>query len=275
MTGKPEKIAVYGKGGIGKSVVATGLSAHYAQRGERVLHIGCDPKADSSVRLMPPGTFVRTVLDVVGDHPNAVSTSDIITRGRLGIDCCESGGPQPGLGCGGRGVARTLEFLDEMEVIEAGHYDVVLFDVLGDVVCGGFAAPLRRRFAEKVVIVTSEEPMALFAANNVSKAVGIYAANGVTLAGLVANLRSPDANRAALERFAATLSTRILAYIPRDPKIQQAEVVQMTVVEHAPETESAAAIRGLGDCLREIDPSRVPLPTPMADAALFQFLKEM
>ncbi|MDH5492750.1 MAG: nitrogenase reductase [Myxococcales bacterium] len=270
-----QKIAVYGKGGIGKSVVATALSAHFAQQSRRVLHVGCDPKADSAVRLIDGDAGIRTVLDAMGDDPTAVSTEQIITRGRLGIDCCEAGGPKPGLGCGGRGVARTLEFLDEMDVIDSGDYDVVLFDVLGDVVCGGFAAPLRRRFAEKVVIVTSEEPMAIFAANNISKAVEVYAPNGIALAGIVGNLRTPDANRGALERFAEAIGTEVLAFIPRDPKIQEAEVHRQTIVEYAPETESSAAIRTLAAKIEGLSNADLPLPRPMEDKALFEFLQGM
>ncbi len=272
---KVDKIAVYGKGGIGKSVVATGLSACYAMEGLRVLHVGCDPKADSAMRLVDEGQEVRTVLEVVGRNSATVAATDLLTRGRMGIDCCESGGPKPGLGCGGRGVARTLELMDEIDLFESGGYDVVVFDVLGDVVCGGFAAPLRRRFAEKIVVVTSEEPMAMFAANNVSRAVEVYAKNGVALAGLVANLRSEDTDRSNLERFASAMGTRILTYLPRDPRIQSAEVAHRTVVEVAPEAESSRALRDLAEKVRSCSVEALPPPTPMADEALFELLKGM
>ena len=165
-----ERIAVYGKGGVGKSVVATALSVWYAQQGRAVLHVGCDPKQDSALRLTD-GARLRSVLETLADHPQLTSVDSVLHEGRYGIRCCESGGPEPGVGCGGRGVARTLELLGELEVISGGQYDVVMFDVLGDVVCGGFAAPLRRGFAEKVVIVVSEEPMAMFAANNIARAI--------------------------------------------------------------------------------------------------------
>jgi nitrogenase iron protein NifH len=268
-----QRIAVYGKGGIGKSVTATCLSACFARDGMKVLHVGCDPKRDSAVRLMEGGVKVRTVLEVLGDDPTAVSAGDIINVGRMGIHCCEAGGPKPGLGCGGRGVARTIEFLDEMEVIGSGTYDAVVFDVLGDVVCGGFAAPLRQGFAEKILVVLSEEPMALYAANNICRAVQVYGQNGVVLAGLVANLRSAAVDRAKLERFAAALSTRILAFIPRDETIQAAERRRMTVVEYAPGSESARCFAGLAETVRAIDPAAVPGPTPMEDEAFYAFME--
>ncbi len=268
-----ERIAIYGKGGVGKSVVATSLSACYARAGHRVLHVGCDPKHDSAVRLVDGKGSIPTVLDVLADDPNVTSTDRILHEGRYGIQCCEAGGPEPGVGCGGRGVARTLEFLEEMNVLDPDRYDTVLFDVLGDVVCGGFAAPLRQGFARKVIIVVSEEPMALFAANNISKAIHVYQPNGLALAGFVASLKSPDADRAMIERFAATLSTRVLAFIPRDPLILAAERERRTVVEFAPESASALAFVRLSETVLGIDPDAVPLPTPLSDDAFFEFIR--
>lgn len=271
-----EKIAVYGKGGVGKSVVATSLSACYGMGGKRVLHIGCDPKHDSAIRLIDgAGATVRTVLEVIGDNPAAVATADILNAGRHGIDCCESGGPQAGVGCGGRGVARTIELLDDMEILQSGKYDVAIFDVLGDVVCGGFAAPLRDGFAEKVIIVVSEEPMALFAANNISRAVALYRRNGVALAGLVVNLRGKDVDPAPIERFAARIGTRVLATIEREPRVMEAERNRQTVVEYAADCAAATSLRRLAEVLAEVDASALPPPQPMADDEFFVFMKEM
>jgi len=269
-----QKIAVYGKGGVGKSVVATALSAVYAQQKKSVLHVGCDPKQDSAVRLMERGDRIQTVLEVLGEDPVAVSTGQIIHTGRLGIHCCESGGPKPGLGCGGRGVARTLEFMEEMEIIEGGNYQVVIFDILGDVVCGGFAAPLRQGFAEKVIIVTSEEPMALYAANNISRAIPVYHKNGVVLAGLVANLRGADEHREMFSAFANKLSTRLLAVIPRDPKILEGERKRLTVVEHAPDSPGSRALKSLAGELADLDAGKLALPTPMEDEEFYRFLEK-
>ncbi len=270
-----QRIAVYGKGGIGKSVIATSLSAGYAQRGKSVLHIGCDPKCDSAVRLLADSGSIPTVLDVLAKNPNLASAHSILHTGRHGILCCESGGPEPGLGCGGRGVAKTLEFIDEMEVISGGDHDVVLFDVLGDVVCGGFAAPLRRGFAQKILIVVSEEPMALFAANNISKAINTYRRNGVFLGGFVANLKSGEADRGLIQRFAEALSTRVLAFIPRDPAVQAAERQRLTVMETAPnESPAAAALAALADEVLAIEPDGLPPPTPLGDEEFFAFIKD-
>jgi nitrogenase iron protein NifH len=268
-----ERIAVYGKGGIGKSVVATALSAVYAMAGKRVLHVGCDPKHDSAIRLLDGQPRIRTVLDVLGDDPEAAGTRDILNVGRHGIHCCESGGPPAGLGCGGRGVARTIEHLDEVGYLRRGEYDVAVFDVLGDVVCGGFAAPLRDGFARKVLIVLSEEPMALFAANNIARAVEVYRRNGVALAGLVVNRRSDDGDLAAVQGFGARLGTSILAVIHRDPRITEAEKRRLTIVEHAPDSDTAATLRALADRLIELQVSELPLPTPMSDEEFFEFIR--
>jgi nitrogenase iron protein NifH len=272
MKNAPLRIAVYGKGGVGKSVVATGLSAVLAQRGRKVLHIGCDPKHDSAVRLLPKDVKLRTVMEVLGDAPGGSTQEPIVHEGRLGIHCCESGGPQPGLGCGGRGVARMLEYMEESGLLEPGRHDAVVFDVLGDVVCGGFAAPLRLGFADRVVIVTSEEPMALYAANNISRAVTAYHDNGVVLAGLVANLRGPDDPKKKMQEFAKRLSTRILATIPRDPKIMESERRRFTVVEHSPKAPSARAFRDLATALEKLDKKRCVLPTPMEDEEFYRFM---
>lgn len=269
-----EKIAVYGKGGVGKSVVATNLSACYAMKGKRVLHVGCDPKHDSAIRLIDGPVVIRTVLEVLGDDPDAVAGPELFNIGRYGIHCCEAGGPPPGLGCGGRGVARTIEFLEEARILTTGGYDVAVFDVLGDVVCGGFAAPLRSNFAEKVLIVLSEEPMAIFAANNIARAVNTYRPNGVVLAGLVVNLRSNDADRDYLMEFADRLSTRVLAFIERDPAIMEAERRQMTIVEEAPSSTTAMAFTSLAETLLTINPAEVPAPTPMTDDGLFEFIRK-
>ena len=268
------KLAVYGKGGVGKSVIATSLSACYAQQDKAVLHVGCDPKHDSAVRLMDKGKQIKTVLEVLGEETVTPSVQNIINVGRLGIHCCEAGGPQPGLGCGGRGVARTLEFMEEMELIETGGYDVVVFDVLGDVVCGGFAAPLREGFAERVIIVANEEPMAMYAANNISRAIAVYHKNNVALAGLVANLRGTDTPVGMIEAFADKLSTRVIATIPRDAKILEAERKRSTVVEYAPRVKSSKVFKQLAVDLAELDPRKLPMPTPLEDEEFYEFIEQ-
>ncbi len=271
-----QRIAIYGKGGIGKSVVATSLSAAFAMKGLRVLHVGCDPKADSAVRLMDTGKRVPTVLDIMGKDYMVVSPEQVIHVGRLGIHTCEAGGPPPGLGCGGRGVARTLEYLEDMELVSEERYDVAVFDVLGDVVCGGFAAPLRKGFGDKVFIVLSEEPMSIYAANNISRAVQIYEANGVVLGGLIVNLRENNpAYVPMIQKFADKLSTHIIGVIPRDVRIMEAEKRKKTVVEYAPESDAAKAFHAVAEAVLNTDPAQARRPTPMEHEEFYEFMETL
>lgn len=270
-----EKIAFYGKGGIGKSMVSTNVTAALAMGGHRVLHVGCDPKHDSSMPFVDPSE-VKTVLDMLFQVPRGTLTPEhFLLPGRLGVDCVESGGPEPGVGCGGRGVSRTLEILAELGLLSNERYDATVFDVLGDVVCGGFAAPLRRGFARKVVVVSSEEIMSLYAANNIVKAVSHYASNGVALLGIVFNLRDNRADRADLERFAETLSTRILAVLPRERRVRRAELEEITLVELAPRTRMAKTLRALAGEIHGADPDAFPEPTPMSDVAFRAFVRTL
>jgi len=181
------RFAFYGKGGIGKSTISASVSFALAKRGQRVLHVGCDPKHDSSLVLLEDPAKLKTVVDLQFGRGDELTRDDLVMAGTAGIHCVESGGPTPGQGCGGRAVARAFDLFERIGLEDPATYDVAVYDVLGDVVCGGFAAPLRRGFAQKVVIVASDEPMALFAANNIARAVVTYGANGAVLAGMVAN----------------------------------------------------------------------------------------
>jgi nitrogenase iron protein NifH len=167
----------------------------------------------------------------------------------------------------------VIETLDELQVLQSGKFDVAVFDVLGDVVCGGFAAPLREGFARKLIIVLSEEPMALFAANNIARAVDIYQDNGVRLAGLVINLRSNNADLRPLEAFARRLGTTILGVIERDPRITEAERLHLTLLEYAPSAPSARVIEALANKLLAMDSDKLPVPSPMTDEEFFDFLR--
>jgi nitrogenase iron protein NifH len=239
-----ERLVFFGKGGIGKSTIASNLSALYGLAGKKVLHVGCDPKHDSSISLAPDG-YVRTFMERLLQEGQPTERSALAMKGRFGVDLVEAGGPEPGVGCAGRGISLMLETFKEVRLLETSGYDVVVFDILGDVVCGGFATPLRAGFGEKVFIVVSEELMSLYAANNIAKAVRHYGPNGVALGGLVANLRDPKADRGTLERFAALINTKVLAYIPRDPAVREAEFRRKTVVEHAPRSKAVRALAAL------------------------------
>ncbi len=171
-------------------------------------------------------------------------------------------------------MARTLELIDDMEFIENGDYDIVVFDVLGDVVCGGFAAPLREAFADKVVFVLSEEPMAVYAANNIGKAVQVYERNGAVLAGLIGNLKdSSQCNKDAIERFAARIKTKVLGYIPRDPMLQDAERQCKTVVEFAPDSPAAVAFREVTQKIMDVDKKECVVPEPMTNEEFYEWIK--
>ncbi|MBI4676592.1 MAG: AAA family ATPase [Elusimicrobia bacterium] len=271
-----QKIVVFGKGGIGKSTIAASLSAVYALGGKKVIHVGCDPKHDSTVSLVD-GALIETFMEKharifgIRDH-QALGAKDLLVKGRLGIDCIEAGGPEPGVGCAGRGISMMLEAFQELDVLESGAYDVGVFDVLGDVVCGGFAAPLRKGFAEKIVIVVSEELMALYAANNIAKSVRTYASNGVYLAGLVANLKVKDgkSDRKRIEKFAKAIGTSILEYIPRDPAVREAEFARdKTVVERSPKCPFAKSVRSLAAKILAARKADCPIPTPMNDKQFY------
>ncbi|MDD5628716.1 MAG: AAA family ATPase [Elusimicrobia bacterium] len=269
-----QNIVIFGKGGIGKSTIAASLSTVYALQKKKVLHVGCDPKHDSTVGLVD-GKLIETFLEKharvfgVRDH-GELKAEDLLVKGRLGIDCAEAGGPEPGVGCAGRGISLMLEAFQDLGVLKSGGYDVAVFDVLGDVVCGGFAAPLRKGLAEKIVIVVSEELMALYAANNIAKSVRTYASNGVYLAGLVANLKDGKVDRKKLQRFAKLIGTRILEYLPRDPAVREAEFARnRTVVERSPKSAFAKSIRSLAAKILAVRKEDCPVPTPMDDRRFY------
>ncbi|OGR90683.1 MAG: hypothetical protein A2V88_10545 [Elusimicrobia bacterium RBG_16_66_12] len=270
-----EKIAVFGKGGIGKSTICVGLSVVYALQGRKVLHVGCDPKHDSTIGLLQgaemPTFMEKMVKGSFAEPGNPPSADDLCQRGWLGIDCMEAGGPDPGVGCAGRGISLMLETFEEARLLEKKEYDVCMFDVLGDVVCGGFAAPLRRGFAEKILIVVSEEMMSLYAANNIAKAVRNCSSNGVFLAGLVVNARSGDCSLERLERFAKTLNTRILAVIPRDPLVVEAEFNgETSIVESHPAGGFSLGVRSLAQALLDARRQSCPTPTPLDDKSFYR-----
>ncbi|MCB9665874.1 MAG: AAA family ATPase [Alphaproteobacteria bacterium] len=257
------RIAFYGKGGIGKSTIATGVSIALAQQGLRVLHVGCDPKADSTL-VLTRGQPQRTVLgQSTTIDEELLSVDDLIMPGLHGIDCIEAGGPAAGIGCGGQAVVGAFELLEELEVFDPDRYDVVIFDVLGDVVCGGFAMPMRTDGLTKVAIVVSEEMMAAFAANNIARACHRFADEGLALTGLVANLRDPDADTAPLERFADAIGTRILRVLPRDARVGRAELLRRSILDHAPDAPVAVALRELAAELLAMDPASCPVPQPL------------
>ena len=238
-----KKIAIYGKGGIGKSTVTGNLAVAFAQTGYRVLQIGCDPKADSTMNIVGE-QGIESVMDVLRGGNIHPALDDICKVGFAGVYCVEAGGPIPGMGCAGRGIITTFELLEELEAFEKINPDIVLFDVLGDVVCGGFAAPIRENYADGVIIVTSGEKMSLYAAGNIVKAVKSFEARGyASVKGVILNRRNVEDEEVA--RFLEENELPLLGDIPRDNLIQQCEKKSQTVLEGAKESEVAEMFRYL------------------------------
>lgn len=234
------KLAIYGKGGIGKSTCTANLAAALASLGKRVIQIGCDPKADSTINLLG-GTPVTPVMNYLREHDEEPDNIDAISKTGFGnILCIETGGPTPGLGCAGRGIINTFSLLEELELFEKYRPDAVLYDVLGDVVCGGFAAPIREGYASQVLIVTSGEKMALYAANNINSAVKNFEDRSYArVRGVIMNRRSVEDEENKVRAFADGAGLEIVADIPRSADIIKYEDRGMTVIEGDPECETA------------------------------------
>jgi nitrogenase iron protein NifH len=237
-------IAIYGKGGIGKSTTSSNISAALSELGLKVMQIGCDPKSDSTNTLRG-GRFIPTVLDSLRSGKR-VETEDIIHEGFNGVLCVEAGGPEPGVGCAGRGIITAIELLKQRKVFEVYKPDVVIYDVLGDVVCGGFGIPIREGVAEQVYTVSSSDFMAIYAANNLFKGIKKYANNGGALfSGIIANSTNLPIQEEIVNDFANRTKTTIAEYIPRSLTVTKCELEGKTVIEGAPESEQADAYRDL------------------------------
>ncbi len=243
-----KKIAIYGKGGIGKSTTVSNVSAAIAAMGLTVMQIGCDPKADSTCNLTG-GKNIPTVLNTLREKGDAV-LEDIVVKSPFGVLCVESGGPVPGIGCAGRGIITAFEKLEELDAYEIYRPDVVLYDVLGDVVCGGFAMPIRGGYADEVCIVTSGEMMSLYAASNIAHAVKSFGKRGyATLRGLILNAKNIEGENELVDKAAEEIEAPVLYRLPRHPLVQQAEAQGKTVVEAFPDSDMAAHYRELAQLL--------------------------
>jgi nitrogenase iron protein NifH len=254
------QIAIYGKGGIGKSTTTQNLTAGLAEFGKQVMVVGCDPKADST-RLLLGGLAQKTVLDTIRDNKQDVTLEHLQKRGFKNIRCVESGGPEPGVGCAGRGIITSIDMLENLGAYTK-DLDYVFYDVLGDVVCGGFAMPIREGKAKEIYIVASGEMMALYAANNICKGIQKYASKGeVRLGGIICNSRNVDNELDLLRAFAKELNSHLIYFVPRNNIVQHAELNRKTVIEYKPDSPQANEYR---DLAKTIDSNtRFTIPTPI------------
>ncbi len=258
------QIAIYGKGGIGKSTTTQNLVAGLAEAGYKCMIVGCDPKADST-RLILNRKAQNTVMDLARERGSVedLEIGEVLLTGYRGIRCAESGGPEPGVGCAGRGVITAINFLEENGAYEADT-DFIFYDVLGDVVCGGFAMPIREGKAKEIYIVTSGEMMAMYAANNISRGILKYAqSGGVRLGGLICNSRKTDKEYELISELASKLSTQMIHFVPRDNEVQRAELRRKTVIEYSPEHAQADEYRVLAKKIAENKNFVIPTPISM------------
>jgi nitrogenase iron protein NifH len=266
------QIAFYGKGGIGKSTTSQNTLAAMAEQGQRIMIVGCDPKADST-RLMLHSKAQTTILHLAAERGAVedLELDEVLLEGYRGVKCVESGGPEPGVGCAGRGIITAINFLEEEGAYE--DLDFVSYDVLGDVVCGGFAMPIREGKAQEIYIVVSGEMMAMYAANNIARGVLKYAASGgVRLGGLICNSRNTDREIELIEALAAKLNTQMIHFVPRDNVVQHAELRRMTVNEYAPDSQQAQEYAQLADKI--INNKKLTIPTPITMDELEELLIE-
>lgn len=239
------RIAIYGKGGIGKSTVSSNISDALAGMGLRVLQIGCDPKADST-KLLMGGKAPDTVLDRMRE--GNVSLDDVIHDTGRNVFCVECGGPKPGTGCAGRGIIAAFDQLEDLNAIDVIKPDVIIYDVLGDVVCGGFAMPIRNGYAKEVFVVTSGEMMSLYAADNIRQAVDGYAEDGYAVfGGIIQNSRGIDDENRIVDDAAKEMDCEVVYRLPRNQSVQDAEAAGTTVVNHDPDSEMAKNFKSLAE----------------------------
>ncbi|GEO81658.1 nitrogenase iron protein [Pararhodospirillum oryzae] len=261
------KVAIYGKGGIGKSTTTQNTAAALAYyHGKHVFIHGCDPKADST-RLILGGLPQETVMDTLRQvGAEKVTLDKVVKTGFRDIRCVESGGPEPGVGCAGRGVITAIDLMEANEAY-TDDLDFIFFDVLGDVVCGGFAMPIRDGKAQEVYVVASGEMMAIYAANNICKGLVKYAKqSGVRLGGVICNSRKVDGEYEFLQEFTEAIGTKMIHFVPRDNIVQKAEFNKKTVTEYDPEANQAQEYKTLAQAI--IDNTDFVIPKPLTMDAL-------
>jgi len=261
---KITQIAIYGKGGIGKSTTTSNISASLAKAGYKVMQFGCDPKSDSTNTLRG-GKYIPTVLDTLREK-NTVKAEEVLFQGFGGVYCVEAGGPAPGVGCAGRGIITAVQLLKQLKVFEELDLDFVLYDVLGDVVCGGFAVPIREGIAEHVFTVSSADFMAIYAANNLFKGIQKYSnSGGALLGGVIANSINAPYAKEIVDDFVKQTGTQVIGYVPRSVTVTQSELQGKTTIEAAPDSEQAKVYQQLAARIAGHKDSKAPTPLDVKD----------
>jgi len=263
---KTKRIAIYGKGGIGKSTTVANIAASFAGVGKKVMVIGCDPKADTTRTLF--GKRLPTILNTIKDKKRP-KIDDILFTGFRGVQCTESGGPEPGVGCAGRGVIVAMKLLENLGVFSKNDFDVIIYDVLGDVVCGGFAVPLKEDYADEVYIVTSGEYMSLYAANNISKGISKLKGN---LSGIICNCKGIENEEKIVDSFADKIGSKVIGVIKRSQLIQSSELEAKTVVERFPDSTETKSYEMLANSIWDND--YTSSLNPMDDEEFENFFKK-
>jgi nitrogenase iron protein NifH len=259
-----KQIAIYGKGGIGKSTTTSNLSAALSELGLKVMQFGCDPKSDSTNTLRG-GKYIPTVLDTLREK-TVVKAHEVIFPGFNGIYCVEAGGPAPGVGCAGRGIITAVELFKHQKIFEELELDVVIYDVLGDVVCGGFAVPIREGIAEHVFTVSSSDFMSIYASNNLFKGISKYSnSGGALLGGVIANSMGTPYSQEIIDDFVAKTHTQVMEYIPRSITVTQSELQGKTTIEAAPHSLQAGIYRSLAAKIVEHSVSKTPTPMEVTE----------
>ena len=279
MAKKIRQIAFYGKGGIGKSTIASNLAAVYAERGLNTMVIGCDPKSDCT-RNLRGDADIPTVLDILREKGVAklgltelvdgkqIDVDEIVYKGYKGVLCVEAGGPEPAVGCAGRGVIVAIDLLKKMGIYDGFDLDVVIYDVLGDIVCGGFGMPLRRGLADDVFIVTSADYLSIYAANNICKGINRHARrDGSPLGGIVYNVRGAIDDITLVEEFAQSVGSKVIGAIPSDTTIMECEIYAKTVIEQSPDSEIADIFRHLATSIYKNKETASPTPLSKEELA--------
>ncbi|MDR3205838.1 MAG: nitrogenase iron protein [Candidatus Methanoplasma sp.] len=261
---KIKQIAIYGKGGIGKSTTTSNLTAALSEAGYKVMQFGCDPKSDSTNTLRG-GTYIPTVLDTLREKTK-VNAHEVVYEGFNGIYCVEAGGPAPGVGCAGRGIITAVQLFKQQNIFEELDLDIILYDVLGDVVCGGFAVPIREGIAQHVFTVSSSDFMSIYASNNLFKGISSYSrSGGALLGGVIANSINQPYSREIVDDFVKRTNTQVVEYVPRSVTVTQSELQGKTVIEAAPESAQADVYRSLAKKIAAHTESKVPTPLEVSE----------